>query len=160
MTTDTVEAAARSAATVRPMRWWDIGVVLPLERELFPVDPWSAAGFWSELAGVPDTRTYLVVELDGDVVGYAGLFVTGPDADVQTIAVRADLQGRGLGRLLLDELVAEARRRGATRLMLEVRAENDRALRLYEAYGFERLGLRPAYYGPGRDGVVMRRRLT
>jgi [ribosomal protein S18]-alanine N-acetyltransferase len=142
------------------MRWWDIDAVMPLERSLFPVDPWSAAGFWSELAGVPATRTYVVAESDGEVIGYAGLFSAGDAADVQTIGVRADQQGRGLGATLLEGLVAEARRRGASALLLEVRADNAAALALYQRHGFERLALRRGYYGPGRDAVVMRRRLT
>jgi ribosomal-protein-alanine N-acetyltransferase len=142
------------------MRWWDVADVMPLERAAFPVDPWSAAGFWSELAGVPDTRTYLVVEARGVLVGYAGLFFAGDSADVQTIAVRSDHQGRGLGATLLRALVAEAVRRGASSLLLEVRADNVTALALYARHGFERLALRRGYYGPGADAVVMRRRLN
>ena len=141
------------------MRWWDVDAVMPLERALFPTDPWSAAGFWSELAGVPATRTYVVAEDEGEVVGYAGLFAVGDTADVQTIAVRADQQGRGLGADLLEALVVEAGSRGASTLLLEVRADNAPALALYEKHGFERLALRRGYYGPGRDAVVMRRRL-
>ena len=41
---------------LRRMRWWDVSAALPLERVLFPDDPWSEAGFWSELAGVPGTQ--------------------------------------------------------------------------------------------------------
>lgn len=149
-----------TTATVRPMRWWDIATVMTLERALFTADPWSAAGFWSELAGVPDTRTYVVAEEDGEIVGYAGLFAPAESADVQTIAVRADRQGTGLGSALLRALVDEAVRRGATTLMLEVRADNAPALALYERHGFERLALRRGYYGPGSDAVVMRRRLA
>ena len=103
-----------TAAVVRPMRWWDVADVMPLERALFPADPWTGAGFWSELAGVPGTRTYLVAEADGELVGYAGLFFAGDSADVQTIAVRSDRQGRGLGATLLRALTDEAVRRGAS----------------------------------------------
>ncbi len=53
---------------LRPMRWWDIAAAAELERVLFTVDPWTEAGFWSELAGVPDTRYYVVAE-DGGASG-------------------------------------------------------------------------------------------
>ncbi len=148
-----------TTATLRPMRWWDIDAVLDLERELF-ADPWTGPGFWSELAGVPATRTYLVAA-DGDrLVGYVGLFASGDAADIQTLAVRTDQQRRGLGGQLLEAALGAAADRGAFSVLLEVRADNDAALRLYEAAGFERLSLRRGYYGSGIDAVVMRKRLT
>ncbi len=155
-------ASQMPTATVklRPMRWWDIETVLPWEQQLFAQDPWTAAGFWSELAGVPDTRAYLLAELGDELVGYAGLMCVGGTADIQTIAVAPDHQGRGIGTALLVALVAEADRREATSLMLEVRADNQPALNLYARNGFEQLAVRRDYYGRGQDAVVMRRRLT
>jgi ribosomal-protein-alanine N-acetyltransferase len=85
--------------------------------------------------------------------------VSGSEADVQTIGVHPASQGRGLGTLLLRALTAEAVRRGATSLLLEVRADNDPAIRLYTREGFERISLRRRYYQPGDvDAWVMRRR--
>ena len=51
-----------------PMRWWDIEAALVIEQELF-ADAWSAETFWAELAGVPETRHYVVADDEGDVVG-------------------------------------------------------------------------------------------
>ncbi len=153
------EPAAR-ALTLRPMRWWDIEHLVPLEQLLFPQDPWTAAGFWSELAGAPDTRTYVIAELGDELVGYAGLMCVGGSADIQTIAVAPAHQGRGAGRALLAELIAEAGRRDAASLMLEVRADNEPALNLYARHGFEQLAVRRDYYGRGQDAVVMRRWLV
>lgn len=143
------------------MRWWDVARVLPVERDLFPHEPWSAELFWSELAGMPAARHYVVAEdTSGVLVGYAGLACVGSSADVQTLGVRPDSQGRGVGGALLTAVLAEARRRGAAVMLLEVRADNPGAQRLYERYGFERLSLRRGYYEGGRvDAVVMRRRL-
>ena len=148
-----------SGARLRRMRWWDVAAAHALEKVLFP-DPWSAETFWSELAHVPETRYYVVAEDDGGLAGYAGLAVVAGQADVQTLAVAADRQGQGLGRLLLDDLVAEARRRGAGQVLLEVRAENERAQALYRGAGFERIGVRRGYYQPGgTDALVLRLRL-
>ncbi|MGZ4632709.1 MAG: ribosomal protein S18-alanine N-acetyltransferase, partial [Actinomycetes bacterium] len=102
---------------------------------------------------------YVVAESGGHLVGYAGLFAAGHQADVQTLAVARDHQGRGLGAVLLQVLLDEADRRDASEVLLEVRADNDSAMRLYERFGFERIGVRRGYYQPGRvDAVVMRRR--
>jgi len=146
--------------TIRPMRWWDVAAAAALEPQLFPAAPWTAAGFWSELAGVPRTRYYVVAEDGTGLVGYAGLFVVGPEADVQTVAVRADRQGAGLGRRLVQHLLDEARRRGCSRVMLEVREGNPAARHLYDRLGFEQVAVRRGYYGPGQDAVVMRLRLS
>jgi ribosomal-protein-alanine N-acetyltransferase len=154
-------AATVAAVVVRRMRWWDIAPVAELERELFPHDRWTVETFWSELAGVPETRYYLVAEsLDGEIVGYAGLFAARDQADVQTIGVRLDHQRTGLGRRLLNSLLDEARQRGCREVFLEVRAENTAAIRLYERTGFEVAGRRRGYYGRGADAIVMRRWLS
>ena len=150
---------AAGPITLRPMRWWDIAAAAAIEREVFPADPWSEAGFWSELAGVPQTRTYLVAEDGTGIVGYAGLAAVAHEGDLQTLAVRADHQGRGLGGRLLDALLAEARRRDCSQVLLEVAAENSGAQVLYAGRGFERISVRRSYYGPGHDAVVMRLRL-
>lgn len=145
--------------TLRRMRWWDLEAVHALETALFP-DPWSVETFWSELAHVPESRHYVVAEDDGEVVGYAGMVATGHQADVQTVAVRADRQGGGLGGELLRALLDEARRRGAGEVLLEVRAENVAAQELYARHGFERIGVRRGYYRPGgTDAFVLRLRL-
>ena len=142
---------------LRRMRWWDLDAVLPLEQALFPSDAWSAEAFWSELAR-PDTRHYVVAEAAGAVVGYAGLLAVGPTADVQTVAVAPDAQGRGVGTALLGDLLATAARRGCTEVLLEVRAGNDAARRLYERAGFERIATRRRYYPDGADADVLRLR--
>jgi [ribosomal protein S18]-alanine N-acetyltransferase len=145
---------------LRVMRWWDIEPALDLEWRLFPDNPWTVGMFWSELAGVPATRHYLVADERGRVLGYAGLAATRHEAEVQTIAVDPDRQGEGLGRRLLDALLAEASRRGCADVFLEARADNERAIELYRQSGFEPVGVRRGYYQPGRvDAVLMRRRM-
>lgn len=151
--------AATPAITLERLRWWDIDEVLPIEAELFGPDAWTAGQFWSELARVPETRWYVLAREGARVVGYAGLFQAGPEADVQTVAVAGPAQGRGLGRRLVEALVEAAGARGAQVLHLEVRADNAAARRLYDALGFVVVGRRPDYYGRGRDAVLMSRRL-
>ena len=139
------------------MRWWHIDDVLRLENVLFEDDRWTARTYWSELAQL-DTRHYLVA-VDGDVVqGYAGFCDYPDEGFVQTIGVAPSAQGKGLGARLLQALLDEASRRRQPRVLLEVRADNSRAIALYERFAFRRTGVRRGYYQPsGTDAVVMTR---
>jgi ribosomal-protein-alanine N-acetyltransferase len=144
------------------MRWWDVETVLPLEERLFAPAAWSAELFWSELAH-PETRRYLVAERPsddgGELLGYAGVLTAGGDADVQTIAVAPPAQGRGIGAQLLTALVERCLQAGSAQVMLEVRADNEAAIRLYRRFGFERLAVRRGYYQPEAvDAWIMRLR--
>lgn len=143
-----------------PLRWWQLTSVLEIERELFGADSWTPEVFWSELAQ-HDARHYLVATVGaagGQVVGYGGLAAVEDEAYIQTLAVTAAYQGRHVGAGLLDALLAEAHRRGARRIGLEVRTDNTAALRLYERRAFVVVGTRRGYYQPsGADAHVMLR---
>lgn len=145
---------------LRPMTAADVPAVMEIERALFPDDAWSERMVREELGAVPATRYYLVAVAPGEeITGYAGLAVIGDQGDVMTIAVRSAEQGRGVGRALLTELIAEAARRRATELFLEVRHDNTRAKELYHGMGFVEIGVRRGYYN-GVDAITMRRVLT
>jgi ribosomal-protein-alanine N-acetyltransferase len=141
---------------IERFRWWHITDVLPIEEDLFGAERWSPAMFWNELA----QRHHYLVALDDDrVAGYAGLSVVDRDESwVQNIAVRRDVQKRGVGRALLEALLAEAARRGVHRALLEVAVDNAPAQRLYATYDFEPVGIRRGYYQPSNtDALVMMR---
>ena len=134
----------------------DIPAVDALEKAMFPVDAWPTQMFYDEL-GQTETRSYYVaMNAEGSVVGYAGLMCVLPIADVQTIAVSADHEGSGIGSRLLTTLLDEAKSRGAADVLLEVRADNPRAQRLYRWFGFEQIHIRPRYYRDGADALIMR----
>ena len=154
--------------TLRPMTTDDLPAVMRLEEELFAPDTWTEAMYRDELSR-GDTRYYVVAEFDvtGDedepagppvTVGYGGLIAYDDEAHVATLGVAEALQGEGIGSLLLDALLAEADRRSPV-VLLEVRADNAAAQRLYERRGFVEIGRRRGYYQPsGADAVVMRRK--
>ncbi len=139
---------------IRRMRWWDLDAVVALEGELFD-DAWSEELFWDELAQGP-SRTYVVAEEDEEIVGYAGLAAMPDEGYVQTLAVAPSRQRHGLGAALLTHLMDDAKRRGLPRMGLEVRIDNEPAIRLYERHGFEAIAVRKRYYQPsGTDALVM-----
>jgi ribosomal-protein-alanine N-acetyltransferase len=137
-------------------RWWHIAEVLPIEDDLFGAEKWSPGMFWNELA---QRHFYLVAMDEQEIAGYAGLAVIDPsEAWVQNIAVRRQSQRHGVGRQLLEALLAEAKRRAVTRTLLEVAVDNAPAQRLYATYDFEPVGLRRGYYQPSNtDALVMMR---
>lgn len=113
--------------------------------------PWSAG----EIAGLlADPLCFLIHRPEGFALGRA---VAG-EAELLTIAVRPDAQGRGIGTVLIAELIIEARNRAAERIFLEVAATNESAIRLYERSGFARTGRRRGYFSDGTariDALVM-----
>ena len=144
----------------------DLEAIMPLERAIFRGDAWSANGMRNELAN-PQTY-YLVAQraptpeqptLVDAIDGYAGLFAPrgALEGDIQTIAVAGSARRGGLGRTLVETLIAEARNRGVHQIFLEVRADNPGAQALYESLGFLRIAVRENYYpADGMAAIVMR----
>ena len=155
---NTMQDPRSAGITVRDMTLDDVPAVGLLEHRLFPIDAWPVQMFLDELSQ-PETRRYLVAEGGDGIVGYAGLMCIEPIADVQTIAVVPEYEGRGIGSDLLTRLIGEARRRGAADVLLEVRADNPRAQQLYLRFGFEQIHIRPRYYRDGVDALIMRLQL-
>ncbi|CAM3345980.1 [Ribosomal protein bS18]-alanine N-acetyltransferase [Stackebrandtia soli] len=143
--------------SIERFRWWHIPDVLPIEAELFTVDAWTAAMFWSELAA----GHYYRAALDGDtLVGYAGLALSDDEAWVNNIAVAGAHQRRGIGAALLRDLLDHAVDNGVGTALLEVATDNGPAQAMYEAFGFDGIAVRRNYYAAtGKDALIMRARL-
>lgn len=166
----------------------DLEVISGLEPELFGAEAWSPAMLAAELdrtIGPSADRIYLVAELPaaegvhqggwdgapaesvtggvGPIVGYAGLWYGDGrgDADLLTIATVPAARRRGVATALLTALVRAAVDAGCRAVLLEARASNAPAQRLYATHGFAPIGRRRRYYrAPVEDAVVMRRRLV
>jgi ribosomal-protein-alanine N-acetyltransferase len=144
---------------ITTLRREDISRCVELEKQLFTQDdPWSERIFLSELRH-KNNHYFGAYAEDGSLVGYAGIAVNGRDPDfeteVHTIGVDTGWQGKGIGRGLLGAMLAIADQVCAP-AYLEVRTDNTAAIALYQAHGFERLGLRKNYYQPsGADAYTM-----
>jgi [ribosomal protein S18]-alanine N-acetyltransferase len=141
------------------MRIRDLEEVLAIEEELFGAERWTHGMFRSEL----DHGYYYLVARDetGAALGYAGLALALPEeAWVNNLAVRRDAQRQGIGRALLEALLAEATRHRVHRVLLEVAVDNGPAQKLYAQYGFETINVRRRYYQPSNtDALVMMREM-
>jgi len=149
-----MNAAATPKVKFRMMRCEDIPAICEIEAESFPT-PWSEQTFASELTQNRFAH-YIVMEFDGRIVGYGGMWVIFDEAHVTNIAVAARYRGRRLGTRLLAELGKRAHRLGAARITLEVRPSNTAARNLYAKFGFRPNGIRPGYYSDnGEDAIIM-----
>lgn len=97
----------------------------------------------------------VVVAADGDdVVGHAIAWAVAGEAQILDVRVAPRARRAGLGRRLVEAVVSAC---DAEVALLEVRADNEAAIALYQALGFVRSGARAAYYADGQDAVLMER---
>jgi len=135
-----------------PLRYEHLRQMAQIEQEAFD-QPWSERMFIPE---VEDENAYYLVGVRGDeVICYGGFHKVLDEAHVTNIAVRADSRGRGIGTLLMSELIARARLMGVKYMTLEVRDNNENAIKLYKSFGFTVEGIRKRYYNNSRDALIM-----
>ena len=153
-------ATASLGLALVPMTMDDVDEVHALECRVFP-HPWSRANFSDSVQAGYDA--WLLRDAAGELAGYFLLMYALDEAHLLDVAVAGERQGTGLGRYLLDTLCARAREMGAESVLLEVRPSNERALAVYQRYGFAEIGRRKGYYpaheGKREDAIVMRHAL-
>lgn len=142
-----------TAPSIRQMGPEDIDAVVIIEQESFST-PWSRSAFETEMGDNPLAR-YLVVDMDGQVIGYAGMWLILDEAHVTNVAVLPAYRGQGIGKTLLAALICHAKAQGAVCMTLEVRVSNDGAQRLYSGMGFVPRGLRRQYYTDTREDALI-----
>ncbi|MBL6750130.1 MAG: ribosomal protein S18-alanine N-acetyltransferase [Nevskia sp.] len=131
-----------------PMQVSHLPQVLTIERRGYEF-PWSEGIFRDCLrAGYSG---WVVCDEHDFVLAYCLMSMAADEAHVLNLCVDPSGQRRGMGTYLLQHMIGLARAANATIVLLEVRKSNRGAIRLYEAHGFQRLGLRKGYY-PARDG--------
>ncbi len=147
-------AAAPVEVVIAPMRTKDLKGVLRIEESVFP-QPWSHRLFVEELSQ-RTSRAYRAAWVGRSLVGFAGQMFIDDESHVNNIAVDPSWQGRGLGAVILADLVRTALDRGARHLTLEVRVGNEPAIALYQRFGMAPVGVRRNYYPEtGDDALVM-----
>lgn len=146
-------------AHLEPLDAARLDQVLQIEQRAYP-HPWTRGNFMDALRSGYHARVLLAGE---QVLGYYIAMQGVDEVHLLNITVSPDHQRQGWGRVMLDALALWARSLGAQWLWLEVRVSNTRALAVYEAHGYRRVGLRKNYYPAGHgqreDAVVMSLRL-
>ena len=141
--------------TIRPMRLEDLDRVLEIEVQVYR-DTWSRSNYRFE---IEENRFSLpvVMELEGQVIGYSVAWLMFEEFHIATIAVDPAFQRRGYGEFLLRAMLGMSD--DAEYALLEVRKTNHKALSLYKKYGFRQYGVRRRYYRDGEDALVLRKEL-
>ena len=116
--------------------------------------PWPERSMRYEVEGNPAARCW-AAELDGRLAGVLILWMILDEAHIATIATHPDFRRQGIAKKLLMEALNEAYREGAQSALLEVRAGNGAALRMYEAFGFEPVGRRERYYKDNFEDAIL-----
>jgi [ribosomal protein S18]-alanine N-acetyltransferase len=160
-------ALASKPLHIRRASRGDLAGMLRIEQASF-ADPWTAESLSTALA--LDRMRVLVAEprdvasragdgTDG-LLGYVVALVIGPEAEIADLAVAPEARRQGVGRALLDRVVAELETAGVQAVYLEVRESNQAARTLYESSGFQSVGWRRGYYRcPPEDALVLRREI-
>lgn len=123
--------------------------------------PWNGSTFISEINNPTHVllvaiENYEVASHADSVKGFAGGQIVGNELHIHSLAVDKDKRRKGIGRLLIEELISDAVERDATSATLEVRVGNNAAISLYESIGFKSEGIRPKYYSDnGEDALLM-----
>ena len=133
-----------------------VSQIAKIEADLFGSGCWNKNMILQELQA-PMRAYYADIDLNTNTVaGYAGFWFDGDDAQIMTIGVAKEYQKQGIASNLLKTMIENAKSIGAKRMLLEVRVNNNPALKLYEKFGFIKMGLRKRYYMPeGIDAYTM-----
>lgn len=143
-----------SPIRIRAAALRDLSDIAELER-LTSSEPWSEASLRHDLLE-NDRAVMLAAEWEGAFAGYADLWCIPGEGQLNNIAVLPLYRGRGIGRALLEALIAILRENAAEEMTLEVRSGNAPAIHLYEKLGFVTAGIRKGYYlDNGEDARLM-----
>lgn len=134
----------------------DIDKIFALEQVCF-TSPWTREMIRRD---IEENRfgTYIVAELDGNIVGYIGFWSIVDECQIVNVAVSPVLRGQSIGTFLVDTVLSATKDAGIKRWTLEVRAGNEAAKALYRKLGFVEDAVRKDYYDdPKEDAILMSR---
>ena len=138
---------------IREMSDEDIDKVSIIEEECFSM-PWKPDDFRQMIEN--DNMTYVVLTLDDEVIGGAGLRCILTDGEITNVAITKKHRGKGYAKPMLEKLMELGKKLGCEAFTLEVRVSNEPAIRLYKSLGFREAGIRPNFYDkPKEDALIM-----
>jgi ribosomal-protein-alanine N-acetyltransferase len=142
-----MSAVLRPEPWIQPLAERDLEAVAAIERELYEF-PWTLGNFRDSLAA---GYSCWGVHSERGLIGYAVMTLGANEAHLLNLSIAGPCQRRGLGAMLLEQLLGAAQAYGADVLFLEVRPSNAAARALYRRRGFRQAGVRKGYY-PARKG--------
>ena len=138
---------------VRKMRIEDVPAAHAIDVSSFTL-PWPERSLCFEVTDNPAARCW-AAELDGRLVGMLVLWMIVDEAHIATVATHPDFRRQGIAKRLLVEALKSAYNEGAQTALLEVRAGNEAAQKMYARFGFEEVGSRKRYYKDNNEDAVL-----
>ncbi len=126
--------------------------ILDIELSSF-ITPWRLPQFIDELSN-PYSHIWGLVENDA-LIGYICFWIIGDEIHILNLAIRPDMRGKGMAKLLLKKLIEMAKEKDISNIWLEVRISNNRAISLYKSIGFEKVGIRKGYYSDTHEDAII-----
>ena len=102
---------------------------------------------------------YIIAKIDTEIVGFAGIKIIMDEADIMNIVTKKTFRNKGIGTLLLENLISIAYELQLSSISLEVNEENSPAIHLYEKFGFQNLGIRKNYY-QDKNAIIMTKKFN
>lgn len=143
-------------AEIKPLTLQDLPEILPLEQLLFDF-PFSYQQYLFELEKNRHSA-YFKLTQNEEILGWFGVMCLFEEAQIITIGVRKEAQGKGYGSKLLKYCEDYSKDKGCKVLFLEVDETNTPAKKLYQKHGFEIVRIRKNYYHH-HDGIEMKKEL-
>ena len=135
-----------------PMTLSDLLDIKPILSSSFD-DFWNYNILKSELENA--NSKYIVAKNGENIIGFAGIIDTVDVMEITNIVVRKDMRNKGVGKLLLKNLIKLSKKNNKNTIYLEVNSNNTTAIKLYENNGFKKVGLRKKYYNNTDDAILM-----
>ena len=146
------ERALEEKIKILPMHASDIDAITPnFETEFDKF--WNISTLKNDFAN--PNSTYIIATLDDKIVGFAGFLKICDEVNIMNIVTKVDKRHLGIGSKLMQALIDEAKKQNLTSITLEVNDKNFQAIKLYEKFGFKRIGLRKKYYNNTDDAIIM-----
>lgn len=138
---------------IRRMNVEDTLQVYNIEKTIFSL-PWSQKSFLEACQKLENI--YLTAIIDGQVVGYCGMWTVMEEGNITNMAVAEQYRKNGIAFLLMKEMEQIAIKKGITAFFLEVRESNINAIKLYEKMKYKSVGIRKNFYErPVENAIVM-----
>lgn len=119
---------------------------------------WTYSTFEQELE-CENSHFIIAKNENNEIIGFAGLKIIIDEADIMNIVVKKRYRNNGIGSILLENLISYSKSLNLKTVTLEVNDHNLSAIRLYDKFNFDHIGIRKKYYNGENDAIIMSKKI-